>query len=125
MQLYFFRHAQAEDAQMPDFDDFARQLTEKGSQRTHVAAVALRELGVAPSRLYSSPRLRARQTAEVLAKELKIEVQVREDIGFSFSPNEVEKLVADLDSHEAVMFVGHEPSLSATISALIGGGELV
>lgn len=125
MQLYFFRHAQAEDAQMPDFDDFARQLTDKGIQRTKLAATALLNMGIEPARLYSSPRLRARQTADILAKAFKVEVLVREEVGFSFSNQEVENLIADLDNAHSVVFIGHEPSLSSTISMLIGGGELV
>jgi phosphohistidine phosphatase len=125
MQLYFFRHAQAEDAQMPDFDDFARQLTDKGIQRTRLAAAALLTLGVELTRLYSSPRLRARQTADILAKALKLEVAVREEVGFSFSNQELEKLIGDVDNAHSVLFVGHEPSLSSTISMLVGGGELV
>lgn len=125
MKLYFFRHGQAEDAQMPDFDDFTRELTDKGAERVRAAGEALIRLGVKPAYLYSSPRLRARQTADVLGKVLGVEVIVREEVGFGFHVHIVESLIAGLDPRAEVMFVGHEPDLSATVSALIGGGEIV
>lgn len=124
MQLYFFRHGQAEDAQMPDFDDFSRQLSEKGIRRTKASAQALLKLEVKPTRIYSSPRLRARQTADILAEALGLEVLVREEVGFSLSVQAVESLVADLQDDQSALFVGHEPSLGATLSFLIGGGEI-
>lgn len=125
MKLYFFRHGHAEDAQMPDFDDFTRALTPKGVERTEAAGKALVKLGVQPVRLYSSPRARARQTADILAKSLGVEVTVREEVGFGFHIPAVEQLTAGLDATAEVMFVGHEPDLSATVSALIGGGEIM
>ncbi len=125
MKLYFFRHGHAEDAQMPDFDDFTRALTPKGIERTEAAGKALVKLGVQPARLYSSPRARSRQTADILAKSLGTEVIVREEVGFGFHVAAVEALIAGLDASAEVMFVGHEPDLSATVSALIGGGEVV
>ncbi len=125
MKLYFFRHGQAEDAQMPDFDDFTRELTDKGIERTQAAGEAIIRLGVKLTCLYSSPRLRARQTADVLGKVLGVDVIVREEVGFGFHVHTVENLIAGLDPRAEVMFVGHEPDLSATVSAIIGGGEIL
>jgi phosphohistidine phosphatase len=125
MKLYFFRHGHAEDAQMPDFDDFTRALTDKGIERTEAAGKALAKLGVKPTQLYASPRLRARQTAEILGKALEVPVIVREEVGFGFHVPAVETLIEGLDADAEVMFVGHEPDLSATVSALIGGGEII
>jgi phosphohistidine phosphatase len=125
MKLYFFRHGLAEDAQMPDFDDFARRLTSKGIERTEAAGRALNRLGVRPACLFSSPRVRARQTADILAKVLGVNVAVREELNFGFSPHQLEGLVDGLKHGDEVMFVGHEPDLSATVSQLAGGGDVV
>jgi len=124
MQLYFFRHGHAEDAQAPEFDDFARNLTDKGVERTQAAGRALVRLGIKPARLYSSPRVRARQTADILAAALGVEVLVREEVNFGFNMRMVGPLVSDINNEDAVMFVGHEPDLSITVSALAGGGEV-
>jgi phosphohistidine phosphatase len=125
MKLYFFRHAQAEDADGPDFDDFARRLTDKGTQRTETAGRALVKLGVKPARLYSSPRVRARQTADILGKAFDVPVSVQDEVGYAFSIQHIGPLIADLAVNDEVMFVGHEPDFSTTVSALIGGGEIV
>ncbi len=125
MKLYFFRHGQAEDAGLPDFDDFTRELTDKGRERTETAARALVKMGVKPQRLYTSPRVRARQTADILAKTLGLPVIVRDEVGFGLRVETLQPLIADLDFNAEVLVVGHEPDLSATIAELIGGGEIV
>jgi phosphohistidine phosphatase len=124
MELYFFRHGHAEDAQGPDFDDFARKLTDKGVERTVAAAQALLKLGVRPARIYTSPRLRARQTAEILASALGMVAEARDEVNFGFNQHHIPALINDVPNDLAVMFVGHEPDLSITVSALIGGGEI-
>jgi len=125
MKLYFFRHGDAEDADGPAFDDFPRRLTDKGIERTQAAARALVKLDVKPARLFSSPRARARQTADILAKGLGVTVDVREEVGFGFSIEHIGELIADSGAHDEVLFVGHEPDLSITVSKLVSGGEIV
>lgn len=125
MKLYFFRHGHTEDSQGPEFDDFTRNLTNKGIERTEAAGKALVKLGVKPRMLYSSPRARARQTADILGKLLGVSVTVQEDVNFGFNIQHLDGLIADLSKEDEVMFVGHEPDLSITVSALVGGGEIV
>lgn len=125
MKLYFFRHGHAEDADGPEFDDFVRRLTDKGIERTEAAARALVKLGVKPALLYSSPRVRARQTADILAKGMGVSVSVREEVGFGFTIEHIPPLIADAGADDEIMFVGHEPDLSVTTSKLVGGGEIV
>lgn len=124
MELYFFRHGHAEDAQGPDFDDFARKLTDKGVERTQAAGRALHKLGVKPARIYTSPRLRARQTAEIISESLGITPEAREEVNFGFNPHLIPALIQDIANDAAVMFVGHEPDLSITVGALVGGSEI-
>lgn len=124
MELYFFRHGHAEDAQGPDFDDFARKLTDKGVERTVAAGQALLKLGVKPARIYTSPRLRARQTAEILASALGMVAEARDEVNFGFNQHHIPALINDVPNDLSVMFVGHEPDLSITVSTLVGGGEI-
>jgi phosphohistidine phosphatase len=125
MKLYFFRHGHAEDADGPEFDDFARRLTVKGVERSGAAGRALLRLGVRPIRVFSSPRVRARQTADLLTEALGMSVSVRDELNFGFNVEHVGDLIADLGAEEEVLFVGHEPDLSIVISMLVGGGEIV
>jgi phosphohistidine phosphatase len=124
MELYFFRHGQAEDAQGPDFDDYTRKLTDKGIERTQAAGLALIKLNVKPARIYTSPRLRARQTADILGEALDIVPEARDEVNFGFNPQLIPTLITDIPNDGAVMFVGHEPDLSITVGALTGGGEV-
>lgn len=118
MKLYFFRHAEAEPA---SGNDFERRPTERGVARTETAARVLAALGVMPDPIFSSPRVRARQTAEILARMLGVGVEIDEGLDFDFSLEVVERLVEGLDEEGEAMFVGHEPSLSAVIGDLTGG----
>lgn len=121
MKLYFFRHAIAEDGEI----DERRELTPKGIERTRLSAQMLAQVGVKPSRIFSSPLVRARQTAELLAPTLDAAVQVREELRPGFNSQAAAALLANLPGDEDVMLVGHEPDFSQTISAIIGGGEVV
>jgi len=123
MKLYFVRHSIAEDGN--DIQDFDRKLTKEGSDQMRIAAKGMAALKIAPVRIYSSPRVRARQTADIVAETLGLKVEVREEVNFDFNILAIETLIADLSDSEDVMFVGHEPSFSETVGTLIGGGKVV
>jgi phosphohistidine phosphatase len=118
MKLYFFRHAEAEQGLSNDFE---RRLTRLGSRRTETAAQVLLTLGIKPAHIYSSPRIRARQTAEILADALEMDVELEDGLDFGFDLDVVEQLAEGLDEGGEVMFVGHEPSMSEVVGDLIGG----
>lgn len=120
MRLYFFRHgiAHPRDADTPDFK---RPLTPEGIRRTREAAKVLKSLKVDPDRLYTSPLIRARQTADIIGHTLGTAVQVRREVGPGFDLQAVEALTSDLGHDDEVLFVGHEPDFSATIQSLTGG----
>ena len=67
MEIYLIRHAIAEERgdDWPDDDD--RPLTEEGIRRFEEAARGLLEFDAHPVRILTSPLVRARQTAELLA----------------------------------------------------------
>lgn len=118
MKLYFFRHGEAEPHDLRD--DFDRQLTETGLQETKSAGRVLASLKIAPTHVYSSPRIRAKQTAEIVAAALGKTIEVTEKLDFNFNVQAVHELLHGLGVDDDVMFVGHEPSLSVTLGALTG-----
>jgi phosphohistidine phosphatase len=118
MKLYFLRHAEASYDAPTDHD---RPLTPHGIERTEVAARVMHKLGIAPQHIFSSPRLRAEQTAEIVAKALGEEVEINEEVNFNFSVESVITLLGGLgDDADEVMFVGHNPSMSEVVSLLTG-----
>ena len=124
MRIYFFRHALAEDNADGALPDAERQLTSKGVARTEQAAHFLEALGVRPGALFSSPLVRARETAEILGKHLQLAVKVAPELGPGFGAEALEALVQGLGDDD-VMLVGHEPDFSNTIQALTGLGRVV
>ena len=124
MRLYFFRHGIAEDF-VEDGTDSARPLTREGSARTKAMARVLLTVGVKPRRLYTSPLLRARQTAEIVAQVLGVKVTVRKALAPGFDVDAIATLITGLRNMDEVMFIGHEPDFSTLISQLIGGGDVI
>lgn len=125
MRLYFFRHGIAEDSLDNSMSDFSRPLTPKGEQRTREAAQMLKAFDLKVTRLYSSPLVRAQQTAALLGEILGVTVAERDEVGPGFSLEAVAELIQDFNDDDAIMFVGHEPDFSAAVSRLIGGGDVV
>ncbi|MGH2469546.1 MAG: SixA phosphatase family protein, partial [Chloroflexota bacterium] len=69
MKLYVMRHGPAE-AQRDGLADADRALTAEGRAETVGVARGLARLGARPAVILSSPLVRARQTAEVIAQQL-------------------------------------------------------
>lgn len=119
MRLYFMRHGHAEHAHN-GITDAERRLTPDGVERVENAAAVLARLDIAPAYIFSSPRVRARQTADIVAAALEMPVNVREEVNFDFSVDAVKDFVAAYGDAD-LMFVGHEPTLSMTIGAITRG----
>ncbi|MDX1992132.1 MAG: phosphohistidine phosphatase SixA [bacterium] len=118
MKLYFLRHGIAEDEAASDHD---RRLTAKGRRRVETAAQVMEQLDLRPATIFSSPRVRARQTAEIVAETLRRTMEVRDEVDFGFNTAAVQVLTAGMKDDVEVMFVGHEPYFSTTARELTGG----
>lgn len=117
MKLYLLRHA---DATYDAPTDEARPLSQRGIERTQTAARVMKKLDLAPLRIYTSPRLRSRQTAEIVADVLGVEIEVTPELDFDFNLNAAQKLLRKLPEKGEVMFVGHNPSMSEVVTDLSG-----
>jgi phosphohistidine phosphatase len=110
--IWFMRHGDAENGE-PDWE---RRLTDKGRRQARAAGAALEALGVEFDLCIASPRVRARETAELACDELGAELTLDERLaGGRFDPLE---LTAGL---REVLLVGHEPDFSNAIAELTGG----
>jgi phosphohistidine phosphatase len=125
MELYLLRHGRAVERGESGFeDDSARPLTPEGRRQLRQSCAALRKLKLRFDLILSSPLVRARQTAEIVAAEWRC----RKQLGFSekLRPGgDRKKLVAELNAlksaPEKILLVGHEPDLSGLISLLVTG----
>jgi phosphohistidine phosphatase len=119
MKLYLVRHGTATDIAASDAE---RELTKEGREEARVVGVALAELGVKPSRVWSSPLMRACQTAEIVAQVTKFrgEVELLDELTNGTSTTALLKALQAYSSQEEILLVGHMPSLSEHLAALIG-----
>ena len=114
-ELWLLRHGDAEPhGTRPDA---LRRLTELGEREARSAGAALRELHVEPAAVFTSPRVRARQTAHLACAALGIEPVEHAALGGSFAAQEALALCTGL---EVVLIVGHQPDFSQIIHDLTG-----
>jgi phosphohistidine phosphatase len=127
MKLYFLRHGMAVERPEWKGDDAERPLTEEGKERMARSAAVLARLDLELDAILTSPLTRARQTADIVAEalDLKDKLLVESRLGTGFSRDQLAEILRDHAGCEALLLVGHEPSFSETISALIGGGRIV
>ncbi len=105
-------------------NDSKRQLTPKGKRQLRQAVAAMKTLGLRFDLILSSPYLRAKQTAEIVAESLKLKRRLKfsDELAPDGSPkNLVGQLNALKPEPENVLLVGHEPYLSRLISLLTTG----
>lgn len=120
MPLYLVRHADA----LHGRPDAARPLSETGKADASRLGAFLAASGVfAPVQLWHSPLLRARQTAELIARELPKQPALVETAGLlpEDDPAEIAKRAAANSTSLTVALVGHEPFMSALATLLVRG----
>jgi phosphohistidine phosphatase len=125
MELYFLRHGKAvEPGSSGAGDDFGRQLTEQGIDEMEAEAEAFERLGLKPDVILTSPLVRAKETAEIVAKRLGLKKRliVAEPLSSGCDLERLRNLLSQHSSAEKVMLVGHEPDFSSMVGELIGGG---
>ena len=127
LNLYVLRHGIAVERGTPGYaQDADRPLTPKGERKLWQSTEAMAALELRLDLILSSPFLRARQTAEIVAEALKTRKKL--EFSDSLTPGgSTQKLVELLNRlqppPENILLVGHEPYLSGLISLLATGRE--
>jgi phosphohistidine phosphatase len=141
-QLWILRHGEAvaHDSRASDDD---RELTPRGERQASAAGTALSRLGVELSACYTSPKVRARDTARLACRALNVDPEVVDVLAGGFDVADARELLMAHAPGEDVLLVGHEPDLSqvvhdctgariamrkgglAAVSLDAGGGELL
>lgn len=129
MNLYVLRHGTAAERGAPEFKtDADRPLTPKGRRQLRQVADAMEKMDLRIRLVLSSPFARARQTAEVIAKRLKLKkcLTFSDELTPDGDPKELVRELNELKpASENVLLVGHEPYLSRFIAQLVSGNENV
>jgi phosphohistidine phosphatase len=124
MKILLVRHGQAVE-EAPGLGDTGRWLTARGRKLTRKVARWLGKSGKRrPARIWTSPLVRAVETAEILAAEAgyRGEVEACGELAPGRDPGELIRRLAIASADGPLALVGHEPSLSLIASALLGVG---
>ncbi|WP_321470373.1 histidine phosphatase family protein [Halarcobacter sp.] len=113
-ELYIVRHAQKES--MTNFSyDYDVTLTKKGKEDAKNLGIKLKKKNVMPDLIVSSPAIRARDTADIIAKEIGFDksIMFNEVIYEAFLNELIESITYTFDTVNTLMIIGHNPALTA------------
>src|SRR5690242_12101675 len=109
-QLWLLRHGEAVPHDSKPDDD--RELTPRGRMQAELAGVALAKLGLEFAACYTSPKLRAVETAQLACGSLNIEPVEAISIAGRFSREDALELLLAHGDDDRILVVGHEPTFS-------------
>jgi len=113
-KLVIIRHAKS-DWEDTSLDDYDRPLNERGLKDATFMGKHLKEKGLVPDLIMSSPALRAITTAEFIAKEIGYEKAITPNqYIYEAYVNTLQEVVSFIhDANDTVFLVGHNPGVSA------------
>jgi phosphohistidine phosphatase len=115
--LWLLRHGEAvpHNARADDAD---RELTPNGERQSRLAGTALARLNVEFDACYTSPKIRAADTARLACAELGVEPATAGELASGFDADDARGLC---DAHDgAVLVVGHNPDFEQVVHDLTG-----
>jgi phosphohistidine phosphatase len=122
-QLWVLRHAEAEPHGTRS--DSERRLTARGEQQARAAGVALARIEASFESVLFSPKVRARQTAELAAESWEQDqrelLAEHAPLAAGFGGADALRALSTISADGRLLVVGHEPDLSRTIAELTGG----
>jgi phosphohistidine phosphatase len=122
-QLWLLRHAEAEPHRT--HQDAERRLTERGERQARAAGIALSRIGVKFDAILFSPKVRARQTAELAAEawspQQRKRLREHPSLAGGFDSQQALEALEGIGADGCVLLVGHEPDLSRVAGDLTGG----
>ncbi len=117
MRLYFLRHADA----FPGTNDAARPLSPLGQHQSEEIARFLKRAGIVFDSAYSSPLVRAVQTAEIVLpitnKSSALKLQIVDSL--LNETRDFHRWLKTLPEEKHVLLVGHAPSMPDWVSQLL------
>jgi phosphohistidine phosphatase len=117
--LWLLRHGEAEPHDA-DADD-ARRLTERGREQSRAAGRALAALGVEFQHVFTSPKVRALETARLACEALGVEPVEHPPLRAGFDREDALELLAATGDDQRVLIVGHDPDFSQLVCDITGG----
>ncbi len=117
MQLYLVRHADA----TPGDPDELRPLSDEGREQARELGERMRDDGVVPDVVLTSPLLRARETGDALARATGATSEADERLAPGATAETLREAIAGRGEH--VVVVGHQPDCGRIAATLSGEEE--
>jgi phosphohistidine phosphatase len=126
-ELYLVRHAIAAERGDEWSDDTKRPLTKRGISRFRECVTGLRKLEAAVDEIFTSPLVRAKQTADILAAGMddKPPVKILDALAPGHTAQDVMTQLAKAAKRRRIALVGHEPDLGELAAHLIGASRAI
>lgn len=123
MDCILLRHGIAVACEDWNGPESERPLTKEGIQKTRMAITGLKQLGIKPTHLLSSPFKRALETATLAAEtfDLDPDIQICEELLFHRSPIDLLPVLENFSAESRVICVGHEPHLGQAAAMMVFG----
>ncbi len=126
-ELFLIRHAKS-SWNHPSLRDFDRPLNKRGEAAAPAMGEDLKERGILPDVIISSPAVRALTTAKIIARELGYpEENIQEEPAiYEASSQELIRVINGIDeAHQSAMLFGHNPGFHDVANALLSDEEYV
>ncbi len=118
--LHLLRHAHAGDPARWSGDDAARPLSDKGRRQAERLGKLLAGLDEAPDLFITSPRVRAAQTAEIVAEALGVGVVIDPRLAGGLDTSGLSDILLAHPDAERPCVVGHDPDFSELLGDILG-----
>jgi phosphohistidine phosphatase len=117
-QLWLLRHGEAEphDAR----SDHERRLTPRGEDQSRAAGRALAALEVTFQAVYTSPKVRALETARLACEALGTEPVATDVLASGFDAGAARQLLLEVEPEGRILVVGHNPDFAQVVHDLTG-----
>ena len=126
MDVYALRHGKAEERTLSVKSDSRRKLTESGKKELRCISKAIKSMDIRFDCIFSSPLLRARQTAEIIYSQVKCKKQsivFWDELKPEFDTDKIIQRLSALKPDSSVLLVGHEPVLSRLVGTVISSND--
>jgi len=113
-KLVIIRHSKSTEKDTK-IDDFDRPLSAEGIDDSSWIVTALKNKGIFPDLILSSPALRAISTANIISKEIGYTKEITQNqYIYEAYVNTLQEIVSYIeDSNDTVFLIGHNPAISA------------
>lgn len=123
-ELILIRHAKSSWSN-PLLDDFERPLNKRGEKNAPFMAKVLKQKGLTPDLIISSPSIRTKQTLDYFIQEFDYKGEIIFEESIYEAPFEnLLKVIKNIDDkYKTIFLFGHNPGLNDLVDFLIGNFE--